>query len=397
MAVRGIRIPWLNVIPGSTRGAPVASHWRHFDFSLLGAVALLTIFGVTMIRSTVAGNIALTELNLVSRQIIFAVIGFVVIFIAASIDYHVWASISNPLFVITVIFLAALTIAGQALYGSARWFDTGVILIQPSELAKIVMILTLGNFFTRNREKLASFGWVLRSLALAFLIVFWILAQPNLSTSIVLMVIWFTLLWASGLRWRHVVYFALIGAALLVIGALSFKTLVDNNIIQKYQADRVTNFLNPDPEASYGDNYNIEQALIAIGSGGWLGQGYGHGSQVQLRFLKVRWSDFIFAALSQEFGFVGAVSVMLLLLFVVLRCLWAARLARDTYGALICIGVAVLLGFQGMVNIGVNLQLLPATGLTLPFVSYGGSSLLSNLLGIGLVESVIIRHKALEF
>jgi rod shape determining protein RodA len=161
--------------------------------------------------------------------------------------------------------------------------------------------------------------------------------------------------------------------------------------------DRVTNFLFPDPDARYGESYNIEQALISIGSGGWFGQGYGHGTQVQLRFLKVRWSDFIFASTAEEFGFVGTVLVLLLLAFVIYRCLRAARLSRDTYGALIAYGVATLIGFQAIVNIGVNLRMLPATGLTLPFISYGGSSLVTALMGIGLVESVILRHKSLEF
>ncbi len=147
----------------------------------------------------------------------------------------------------------------------------------------------------------------------------------------------------------------------------------------------------------HGETYNIEQALISIGSGGLLGQGYGHGSQVQLRFLKVRHSDFIFSAMAQEFGFVGIVVMLMVLLFVIYRCVRAARIARDTYGGLIAYGVAVMIAFQVIVNIGVNLRLMPATGLTLPFVSYGGSSLLSILLGIGLVESVILRHKALEF
>jgi rod shape determining protein RodA len=219
-------------------------------------------------------------------------------------------------------------------------------------------------------------------------IVIWILLQPNLSTSIVIMVIWFALLWAGGLQIRHLVLFVVLGVGLPFA---AFPFLAD------YQKDRITNFLFPDPEASYGEIYNIQQALISIGSGGWFGQGYGHGSQVQLRFLKVRWSDFIFSAMAEEFGFVGVLVVVLLLLFVVFRILRAARIARDTYGALICYGVAAMIAFQALVNVGVNLNMLPATGLTLPFFSYGGSSLLSALLGIGLVQSVVLRHKALEF
>jgi rod shape determining protein RodA len=225
------------------------------------------------------------------------------------------------------------------------------------------------------------------SLLLTMGIVIWILLQPNLSTSIVLMLVWFALLFASGLRLKHL--FIFIGAALLV-------PIVGFPFMQDYQQRRVLNFIFPDKNARYGEIYNIQQALISIGSGGVSGQGYGQGTQVQLRFLKVRWSDFIFSASAHEFGFVGVVVVLLVLLFVILRCLRAARLARDTFGALVCYGVATMIAFQAIVNIGVNLNLMPATGITLPFVSYGGSSLLSALAGIGLVESVVLRHKTMD-
>lgn len=365
------------------------TNWRHFDFWLLGVVALLTIFGITMIRSAVAGNIELVqETNLVQRQLIFTLIGFPFVFLVASIDYHLWASISRPMYLITALALAALTIAGQALYGSARWFDTGVILIQPSEFAKIVVILTLADFFTRHKEQIGKLSWIVRSFIFTLGIVIWILLQPNLSTSLVIMVIWFALLWASGLKLRHLLLFFLGG---LAASFLAFPFLED------YQQRRILNFLFPDPQASYGEQYNIQQALIAIGSGGWFGKGYMQGTQSQLRFLKVRWSDFIFSVIGEELGFIGILVMMLLIAFVVLRILRIARLSRDTFGALIAYGIATLIAFQAIVNIGVNLNMLPATGLTLPFVSYGGSSLLSLLLGIGLVESVALRHKSLEF
>ncbi|MCK4976471.1 MAG: rod shape-determining protein RodA [Anaerolineales bacterium] len=363
-------------------------NWRHFDFLLLGAVAVLVIIGITMIRSAVAGNIELAELDLVQRQLIFAVVGFVVIILTASIDYHLWSSISRTLYVGMFGLLAVLSIVGAAVFGSARWFDTGLVLIQPSELAKIVMILVLADYFARNNEKLHDMRWVLRSFLLTMGVVGWILLQPNLSTSIVIIVIWFALLWAAGLHLKHLIAFT---AAGIVLPIAAWPFLVD------YQQARIMNFLFPDLTARHGEIYNIQQALISIGSGGWFGQGYGSGSQVQLRFLKVRWSDFIFSAMAEEFGFIGILVIMFLLLFVIYRCLRAARLARDTFGALIAYGVATLIAFQAVVNIGVNLNLMPATGLTLPFVSYGGSSLLSALLGIGLVESVILRYKALEF
>jgi len=365
-----------------------AANWRHFDFWLIGAVLLLVIFGVTMIRSAVAGNIELSDLNLVQRQMIFAAGGFIVIIMITAIDYRLWSSLSRPMYWITVGILATLGVLGAALYGSARWFDTGVILIQPSEIAKIVLILVLADYFTRYKDRLVSMVWIGRSFVYMMGITMWILLQPNLSTSIVMMVLWASMLWVSGLQLKHL--FAFLGAGLVA-------PFVAYPLLEEYQQKRILNFLFPDPNARHGDIYNIQQALIAIGSGGWLGQGYGHGTQVQLRFLKVRWSDFIFSSMSQEFGFVGAALVIGVLAFVIWRCVRAARLAADTFGALICYGVATMIAFQAIVNIGVNLNLMPATGLTLPFVSYGGSSLLSTLMGIGLVESVIMRHRSLEF
>jgi rod shape determining protein RodA len=216
-------------------------------------------------------------------------------------------------------------------------------------------------------------------------IVLWIILQPNLGTSIVILVIWFTLLWASGLNLKMLAAFAAVG---IIIPIISYPLLAE------YQQNRILNFIFPDPSARHGDIYNIQQALISIGSGGWLGKGYNLGTQVQLRFLKVRHSDFIFSAMAEEFGFIGTVIVIGLLLFVIYRILRAARLARDTYGALICYGVATLVAFQAMVNIGVNLRMIPATGLPLPFISYGGSAMLSLLLGIGLVQSVILRRQS---
>src|SRR5690606_998381 len=232
------------------------------------------------------------------------------------IDYHFWASISSTLYVVTVIALAAL-LGVSAVFGSSRWFSLVVVNVQPSELAKIVLILVLAQFFTQNQHRMDDVRTVIRSFISAMGITIWIVLQPNLSTSIVMMVIWFALLWAAGLRVKHLMIFAGIGLIAAVILIPIFMTVEFpgiGKVIKDYQVSRVTSFLFPDPDARHGDDYNIEQALISIGTGGWFGQGYGHGSQVQLRFLKVRWSDFIFSAMAQEFGFVGTVLVMLVLL-----------------------------------------------------------------------------------
>jgi rod shape determining protein RodA len=375
--------------------------WRHFDFWLLGAVAFLTIFGVTMIRSAIAGNIELVEANTVIKQIIFAGIGFVILVITAMIDYRYWGALSSILYLAMVGALAVLFLFGGALFGSSRWFSVGPILIQPSEFAKIVIILILANFFSQNIDNIKKPITVLRSLVVTFFIIVWIILQPDLSTSIVILVLWFALLWASGLDVKLLLIAGGAGLGVLGIGLplmlLNYDPENTSGLFKPYQLDRVINFMFPDPNASFGAIYNVQQALISIGEGGWFGQGYGSGSQVQLRFLKVRHSDFIFSALSEEFGFIGATVVIATLAFIIARCLRAARLSSDTYGALIAYGAATLISFQTIVNIGMNLNLLPVTGLTLPFVSYGGSSLITLFIAIGLVESVLLKHKDLEF
>jgi rod shape determining protein RodA len=348
-----------------------------------------------MIRSAIAGSQGLAGLD--TRQAIYVGMGLIVILATALIDYHYWAALTRVMYVGAIILLIVIFVVGTALYGSARWLDTGLVFVQPSELAKIIMILVLADFFARNKDKERDLRWIGRSFALTMGVVIWILLQPNLSTSIVMMVLWFSFMWISGLPIKYIGIFGALGLVAFLILIVLIAGGVDIPFLEDYQINRVINFVVPDPDARHGNDYNVLQALITIGSGGLFGEGYGHSSQVQLRFLKVRHTDFIFSAMAAEFGFVGTLVVVGLLIFIIFRCLRAARLASDTFGSLIAYGIATLLFFQSAVNIGVNLNVLPVTGLTLPFISYGGSSLLSLVLGIGLVESVIARHKIMEF
>jgi rod shape determining protein RodA len=359
--------------------------WRHFDVWLLAAVAVLTIAGVAMIRSAIGGNQNLAEL--VPRQAIYGLIGLVVLFLTAAIDYRIWSALSRPLYIFVIAALGMILAAGVVGFGSARWFNVGIATIQPSELSKILMILVLSNYLARNEQNLDQPKILLRSLVVVGFPTLLVFLQPDLSTAIVLGVIWLALVWAAGAKPRH----------LLVVAAIAFLApLIAWPLLQNYQKARVVTFLFPNPDAQFGATYNVNQALITIGSGGFFGQGYNSGTQVQLRFLKVRHTDFIFSAMSQEFGFIGAIILIAGLSFIILRCLRAARMARDTFGSLICYGIAILLAFQGFFNIAMNLSLLPVSGLPLPFFSYGGSSLFASLLAIGLVESVMLRHKQIE-
>ena len=360
--------------------------WQRFDLLLFAVVLLLCVFGVALISSAIAGNPTLEDHP--QRQAIFLGIGLVVLFAVASFDYHIWTTLSKPFYALVALLLLVVFVIGGARFGAARWLETGLVTIQPSELAKIAIILALASYFSANIERINNWLTIGRSLVITLGIVIWILLQPNLSTSIVIFVLWAAMLWISGLETRYLLI--MLGAALLFL-TISF--LLDFPYLADYQKARFTNFLQPDDNARHGETYNVEQALISIGSGGWFGNGYGQGSQVQLRFLKIRHNDFIFSVLAHEFGFVGTVIVVTGLVFVILRCFKVAQNAPDAYGALIAYGFGVLMGFQTIVNIGVNLRLLPVTGLTLPFISYGGSSLVSMLLGIGLVQNVHMRSQ----
>ena len=369
--------------------------WRYFDFWLLGAVVLATAFGTTMIRSAVAGNEVL--LPLINRQIYFALLGLVVIFVVAAIDYRYWMALYRPMYVVIIIFLITLTGFGQTAFGAQRWFTVGVLFLQPTEFAKIVAILVLARYFDHTENQPRDLRWLAGAVLWAAGIIFLILLQPNLSNVVVLSVILGTLLWLNGMQIKHLLVVGSIG--ILALGTVFALTYFGIRIpfLQEYQQQRIENFISPNEQETFGETYNVDQAKIAIGSGGLFGKGYGHGTQTQLRFLKVRHTDFIFSALAEEFGLVGAVVVIFIIMLVIWRCLRAAQKARDVAGMCISYGVATLIFFQGMVNIGVNLNIVPVSGLPLPFISYGGSGLTALMLGIGLVESVAMRYRQLEF
>lgn len=369
--------------------------WRNFDFILLGAVVLASAFGTVMIRSAVAGNEVLQPS--ISRQVYFAILGVALIFILASIDYRYWLALSRPIHLVMLGFLLTLTGFGQTAFGAQRWFQVGVLFLQPTEFAKLVAIIVLARYFDATQDQPRDLRWAAGAVFRAAWIIGLILLQPNLSNVMVLSVILVVMLWVNGIQVKHV-------AIAVMIGALSLGTVITLSVLgiripflQAYQQERIVNFVVPDPGDTYGNRYNVQQALIAVGSGGVIGQGYGHGTQTQLRFLKVRHTDFIFAATSEEFGMVGGVLIILVISIIVWRCIRAAQKARDIAGSMIAIGIATLIFFQAAVNIGMNLNLLPVSGLPLPFVSYGGSGLTALMIGIGFVQSVVMRQKELEF
>jgi len=360
--------------------------WRDFDFTLLGVVLLLILFGILMIRSATLDAVDTDLINRVPSQIQFTFVGMAVVFIVASIDYRLLGSLHGFIygFVIFILGLvAALGVVGAA--GAQSWLNVG-LQVQPAELGKVLLIITLGQHLADRYEKMGQLRTVLVSLGHIGIPTAMIFIQPDLGTTTVIMVMWFVMVWAAGLRLKHLALFFAVGVALMPV--LWTK-------MEPYQRQRIVSFAFPGSDKDA--QYNIDQALITIGSGGLMGKGYGNGSQTQGRFLRVRHTDFICSVIAEETGFIGATTVIVLMGVVIWRCLRGAAVAADPLGSLICYGVAAMIFFQTMVSIGMNLSILPVTGLTLPFVSSGGSSLVTILIGIGLVESVVMRRRLREF
>jgi rod shape determining protein RodA len=290
----------------------------------------------------------------------------------------------NPLYVFMLVLLTAVFEIGQIAGGAQSWLGAGAV--QPSEMAKLVVIVVLAKFLADREEQLEQFSTVLISLAIVAVPMALIYLQPDLGTAMIFAVIWAAMMWVAGMRMRHWLILAAGGITILPLVWLT---------LQDYMRQRLLLFINPstDPD-SY---FNIHQALVGIGSGGLTGKGLTHGTQSQLHFLRVRHTDFIFAVTAEELGLLGAMAMIGLLFLILWRTLRIAERSRDTFGRLIAAGVAAVILCQAVINIGMNLGLLPVTGLPLPFVSYGGSSYVMLMLGIGLVESVALRHKKLEF
>ena len=359
--------------------------WRDFDWLLLVAVLALVGIGIAMVYSATYTTVDLNDYWL--RQLVFAVVGLAAMAVIALFDYRHLELLALPSFVLFVALLVAVNLLGTTQgTGSQRWINVGGTLVQPTEPGKSLLIVFMAWYLSWFRDRMYKLPYLLGALVLMLGPLALIYTQPDLGMTVVYAFIGAVLILVSGIRYWQL--FLLVASALAVAPFML-------NTLQDYMVERISVFLNPqlNPDAAF----NINQALIAIGAGGWLGRGWAHGSQNQLHFLRVRHTDFIYSVISEELGWVGGTAVLLLLLFVVWRLLRIADMARDHFGRLLAVGVSALVFFQVVVNVGMNLILLPVTGLTLPFISYGGSSLVSMMFAIGLAQSVYIRHRKMEF
>ena len=322
-------------------------------------------------------------------QVQWAIIGFVVMLIIASIDYRVFTSAHWYIYLGIIAMLIFVLLAGVLGNETRRWIQvTSTIRIQPTEFGRVFLVISFAQFLANRKRKMHLFSNTIATIIYFGIPIGLIFLEPDLGMSILYIFIWFVMIWVAGLPLTHFAVLAAIGV--MGIG-LVFPLLAD------YQRERLAIFLDPD-SADEEDIFNIEQAEISIGSGGLFGKGYLNGTQSQLGFLRVQHTDFIFSVITEEMGLIfGSLFVLSLMGFILWRIIRAGMMSPDPAGKYICVGIAAVLFFQTTVNVGMNVRLLPVTGLTLPFVSYGGSSLITLFIAIGFVQSVLMRHRKQEF
>jgi rod shape determining protein RodA len=352
---------------------------RKLDWTILGVVAFLLSLGLIMLFSISSSGGA----DYFTRQAVAVALGIGILFFVATLDYTHIERYSTFIYFTTLAVLIGVLLFGVTVRGTAGWLSFGFFQIQPVELAKVSLIIFLASFITKKKSELGEWTRLIVSLLLTAGIIFLVLRQPDLGSSLVLMAIWGGMMLASGLRLKQLVVLGLLATMLLGAGWAT---------LDEYQVARIETFLNPELDPK-GSGYNVLQAMVAVGSGGVTGKGLGNGSQSQLNFLPEKQTDFIFAVVVEELGLVGALLAISLYGMLLYRIKRIAETARDNFGYLVSVGVFIMILVQVTINVGMNMGLLPVTGLPAPFLSYGGSSLLSLFICLGLLQSIYQRKK----
>ncbi|RPF49365.1 rod shape determining protein RodA [Thermodesulfitimonas autotrophica] len=371
---------------------------RTLDYTLLVTAILIVLYGLVAISSaTHVTNPAATDPFLfMKRQALWALIGFTAAGLLVCWRYEELPRYATALYIVNLALLAAVLFVGHTALGAQRWIRLGPFLLQPSEFAKLIIIVTLANFLARREGKLRSFRELVPVFLYVGLPLLLILKQPDLGTSLVFIAITFAMLYMAGARTSVLAFLGsagLLGSGAWIWAHLKFGVWLP---LKEYQVTRLTIFLNPWQDWQ-GAGYHMIQSQIALGSGGLLGRGLYNGTQNQLNFLPEQHTDFIFSVVGEELGFVGAAALLLLYFVLIFRGIKIAAAAKDTFGRLLATGIVTMLLFHILVNVGMTMGIMPVTGIPLPLFSYGGSALLTNLAAIGLLENIYVRRQQIIF
>lgn len=353
--------------------------WQSWDVPLMTFTVLLMVVGLAELYSSSLSRPELTPL--LYRQLTGAGIGFVALLLSARTNYRIYRSWSRLIYFLSLALLGLVLIAGQTLRGTTGWLNLGFFSFQPVELVKFMWVLVLAGYLAYVGPPLTWAKTVAASLLLLPLIGL-VLAQPDFGSGFMLIVVWAVLLAAvpKGRSWW-------IAMGALVIMAI----LIGSVFLKDYQRDRLSTFLNPRSDP-LGSGYNVTQSVIAVGSGGLWGRGLGLGTQSQLKFLPEQHTDFIFASIAEELGFVGGALVLGLWVGFMSRVVWLIRRLRDDYAVLVALGIGSLIAVQAVMNIGMNMGLAPVVGVPLPFMSFGSSSLVASLLAVGILQNLAVHY-----
>jgi rod shape determining protein RodA len=362
--------------------AAKVTYIRRFDYILLLSALALVALGIVLIYSgslpRYSNPTGVIE-HPVARQVVFAIIGIVAMFAMSRVDYRLLGYAAIFLYIGALVALAFVLVAGQAMYGSRRWIELGGTQVQPSELTKLVLVIVLAKYLTDRQEQMGRLSVFATSLAIALVPIVLVFAEPDLGSAVILVAIWLAVIIMAGARSAHVL--GLIASAAV---AFPFALIA---VVSDYQRERIATFLDPGKDP-LGSGFNTLQAEISIGSGRIFGKGLTHGTQTQLDYLRTQTTDYVFSVLGEELGFVGVVILFALFIVLLMRGIQTAASSRDPFGRLLATGICTYILFQVFINIGVNIRLVPVTGIPLPFISQGGSSLVTLFIALGILQSV---------
>jgi rod shape determining protein RodA len=373
--------------------ADVASIVRRLDWVLIGSVGALVAYGLWAIADITRHDVTGNAHYYVTRQAVYAAIGVLCLVAAVLVDPEVYRTRWRVIFGGTCFLIAVVLLTGP-IRGSKRWLDLGFFRFQPSEFGKVLFVLALAGFLAERSRRLNEPRTTLTAVGLALVPIFLVFLQPDFGSALVYCAALGAMLLVAGTPWTHLGALAAAGAAVAVL-LLGVLPAAGVPVLKQYQVDRLTGFLNPASDPG-GTTYNITQSKNAIGAGQLRGRGPNNATQTTLNFLPEHHTDFVFASLAEERGFFGAAFLLMLYLLVVWRGLRIVTLAREPFSAIVAGGVVIALLFQIFVNVGMTMGIAPITGIPLPFVSVGGSSMIANLIAVGLLLAIHLRARGVR-